>query len=387
MTWYLLIYAQGQRAFVHEVRGRVIIGRDRSCDIVLPFGAVSRRQCELEERDGTLVVRDLQSAAGTYVNLARFLGDQELVAGDRIACGDARIVVDDRYPDAWVSHELLEWSAPVGKRFAAGDFAFSVDFAMPKGRMQQGRAYVQIHREGEIHRVVGGEDYSAPEVLNDGDAIRIGDRGVLRFHRGRPAAEPEHSFFRDSGLASLAQLLVSPDPAFRAQGGELMRALGSSPECAALLEHVRLSEPLFRAMSHQQRPPRIQLHDSNLAGPIRSAFEHLALHALARSDNDAHRALRESVRKLWVGFVAPPPWWERTSFVLDEVRLDVDLEPLLAFPNLEQLVVENAARVFGPPVPSVRDVLFLGCKGLGDYRACFPGVVRWDANLPQGWGH
>lgn len=386
MSWYLLVYAPGQRAFVREIDRDVMVGRDRSSDVVLPFGAVSRRQCELIPRDGRLFLRDMQSASGTYVNLARIPGEAELKVGDRIASGDARMVVDDRYPDAWVSHELLEWSAPVGARFAAGDFGMGVDFPMPKDRMQQGRAFVAIRREDDEFRLVAGEDFSiASEHLRDGDPIRIGDRGVLRFHRGSPPVEPQRSFFRDSGLAALAQMLVSPDPAYRAQATELLRALGSTTDTQKLLDYVRISQPLGRAMSHLQRPPRIQVHDEHLAGPTRSAFEHLALHALAQSERESHRALRESVGALWIGFVAPPPWWERESLLLDDVRLDVDLEPLLAFPNLRELVVENAARVIGPALPSVRAVRFLGCKGLGDYRARFPSVARWDAHQPQGF--
>lgn len=389
MSWHLLVYAPGQRAFVRAIDAPIRVGRDRNYShVVLPFGSVSRRQLELDpHEDGRLFIRDLQSASGTYVNLAKIPYDRAvaLQVGDRIAVGDARMVVDDRYPEAWVSHELLEWSAPVGARFAAGDFGMGVDFPMPKDRMQQGRAFVAVRREDEEYRLVAGEDFGAPERLSDGDRIRIGDRGVLTFHRGLPPLEPERSIFRDSGLAALAQMLVSPDSAYREQAIELLRALGSTDETQRLLDFVRISPSLGRALSHLQRPPRIQVHDAHLSGPTRSAFEHMALHALAQSDREEHRVLRESVESLWLGFVAPPPWWERESLVLDEVRLDIDLEPLLAFPNLQELVVENAARVIGPPLPSVRAVRFIACRGLGDYRACFPSVVRWDAHQAQGF--
>lgn len=385
MSWFLLVYSSRQRAFVREVRGTLRVGR-RNADMVLPFAEISRRQCEISEREGRLYIADRHSASGTYVNEARFVDERELHVGDRIACGPTRMIVDDRYPEAWVSHELLEWSAPVGARFTAGDAALAVDFAMPKDRMQQGRARVEIRRHDDAFHLAGGLDFGSPhEQLRDGDPIRVGDRGVLRFHHGPPPIDPTHSFFRDSGLASLAQMLVASDPAYRAQALELLRALGSTPETQDLLDHVQISKPLGRAMSHLQRPPRIQLRDPHLAGRVRSAFEHLALHALAQSERSEHRDLRATVTALWVGFVAPPPWWERDSLVLDEVRFDADLEPLLAFPNLEELVIENAARLVGPAVHSVRQVRFIACKELGDFRAKFPSVQRWDAHQAQGF--
>lgn len=50
------------------VRQRLVIGRREGCDIVLEFGNVSSRHCELSLVDGYWQVNDLGSSNGTKVN-------------------------------------------------------------------------------------------------------------------------------------------------------------------------------------------------------------------------------------------------------------------------------------------------------------------------------
>jgi len=54
-----------------------VIGRGNDCKLKLPQPLVSRRHCELFERDGRLFVRDLGSMNGTYVGSER-IGEAEL---------------------------------------------------------------------------------------------------------------------------------------------------------------------------------------------------------------------------------------------------------------------------------------------------------------------
>ncbi len=46
----------------------VLIGRHRSCDIILPVVEVSRRHCKIYIDDGVYYVEDLRTVNGTYVN-------------------------------------------------------------------------------------------------------------------------------------------------------------------------------------------------------------------------------------------------------------------------------------------------------------------------------
>lgn len=56
----------------HEIpAGGVMVGRDRSCNLVLTHPAVSRRHAKVSVEGGQVVLEDLKSANGTFVNNAR----------------------------------------------------------------------------------------------------------------------------------------------------------------------------------------------------------------------------------------------------------------------------------------------------------------------------
>jgi len=70
------------------------VGRHDDCVIRIRSSQVSRRHCEIFEADGRLMVRDLGSSNGTYVNGQRVLGQQPLKIGDVIGIGGVTLRVD-----------------------------------------------------------------------------------------------------------------------------------------------------------------------------------------------------------------------------------------------------------------------------------------------------
>ncbi|MBI1916224.1 MAG: FHA domain-containing protein [Planctomycetes bacterium] len=64
-----------------------LLGRHPECDHQLYHPLVSRRHCQLTEADGRLVVRDLQSKNGTFVNGNRVTDAGVLCDGDEINLG------------------------------------------------------------------------------------------------------------------------------------------------------------------------------------------------------------------------------------------------------------------------------------------------------------
>ncbi|MGD1146431.1 MAG: RDD family protein [Thermoanaerobaculaceae bacterium] len=73
---------------------KVVIGRSRSCDIRLREDTVSRLQAAFVWREGNLVIEDLGSSNGTYLNGLRVVEPQTVVTGDVVRFGELRGTVD-----------------------------------------------------------------------------------------------------------------------------------------------------------------------------------------------------------------------------------------------------------------------------------------------------
>jgi len=75
-----------QRVF--RVKGdRCLIGRQATCDLVIPMSSVSREHCELIVGEEAILLRDLGSRNGVFRNEEQVEGSVELEPGDRIAVG------------------------------------------------------------------------------------------------------------------------------------------------------------------------------------------------------------------------------------------------------------------------------------------------------------
>lgn len=93
-TGFAVIVASGPRRGLHWSldEGRTRIGRDPDDGIFLDDVTVSRHHAEFVVSDDTLLVRDLGSTNGTYVNGAR-ADEATLSAGDEVIIGRFHLVV------------------------------------------------------------------------------------------------------------------------------------------------------------------------------------------------------------------------------------------------------------------------------------------------------
>jgi pSer/pThr/pTyr-binding forkhead associated (FHA) protein len=76
-------------------RGLNRIGQQEDGEVVLPFDTVSRRHAEIEvSKGGRVLIRDLDSTNGTWVNDQRVEGQSTLRAGDRVRIADVEFVYE-----------------------------------------------------------------------------------------------------------------------------------------------------------------------------------------------------------------------------------------------------------------------------------------------------
>jgi pSer/pThr/pTyr-binding forkhead associated (FHA) protein len=71
-----------------ELRGPVVLGRDHSADVVLEDGQISRRHARVTpSASGGIVVEDLESTNGTFVNHDEVHSPVQLAPGDELLVG------------------------------------------------------------------------------------------------------------------------------------------------------------------------------------------------------------------------------------------------------------------------------------------------------------
>jgi hypothetical protein len=113
-----------------------VIGRGEEADVRIPLGAVSRKHCELAiDDDDELVIRDLKSSNGTYVNRER-VTEKELIPGDLLGIGPVVIVVKiDGHPK--VVDPVLSYAQGTTTGAAAGGPGGSAIAGVPTWNAQQ----------------------------------------------------------------------------------------------------------------------------------------------------------------------------------------------------------------------------------------------------------
>ncbi|MBW3595916.1 MAG: FHA domain-containing protein [Planctomycetes bacterium] len=85
-----------------SVHPPAVVGRSERADVHLTDPWVSRIHCVISERDGELVVRDLESRHGVYVNEER-VSQGTLHPGDTVLIGASRFRVEVDADDAELS--------------------------------------------------------------------------------------------------------------------------------------------------------------------------------------------------------------------------------------------------------------------------------------------
>jgi pSer/pThr/pTyr-binding forkhead associated (FHA) protein len=73
--------------------GVTTVGRQDECQVRIKSSQVSRKHCELFEKKGMLLVKDLGSANGTFVNGKKVDGQQVLEPGDELTIGGVKLRV------------------------------------------------------------------------------------------------------------------------------------------------------------------------------------------------------------------------------------------------------------------------------------------------------
>ncbi len=86
------VQEDGSTAEVPLKKPKTVFGRGDDCTVRVPAASVSRRHCAVEVVDGSIVVSDLGSSNGTYVNQER-VESKPVAGGDLVSFGGFVFVV------------------------------------------------------------------------------------------------------------------------------------------------------------------------------------------------------------------------------------------------------------------------------------------------------
>jgi pSer/pThr/pTyr-binding forkhead associated (FHA) protein len=96
----LIVKTPNDRRVLTLKRAVAVIGRKKGCSVRFPVADISRRHCRIVQKDGFVVIEDLRSLNGTFVNGERISGARAVRPGDTVELGPLRFVVGYELSDA-----------------------------------------------------------------------------------------------------------------------------------------------------------------------------------------------------------------------------------------------------------------------------------------------
>jgi len=88
----LVMFKEGHRKDFDLSSGTTTIGRKEDCGLRIPLNDISRVHCQVTVKDDAVILKDLGSANGTFVNDRR-VSEQQLRPGDIVKVGPVTFTV------------------------------------------------------------------------------------------------------------------------------------------------------------------------------------------------------------------------------------------------------------------------------------------------------
>src|SRR5438445_156235 len=89
----VIVRGRGASSTIKLGDGVTTVGRQDECQLRIKSSQVSRKHCEIFEKKGLLLVKDLGSSNGTFVNGKRLQEPRVLEPGDELTIGQVKLKV------------------------------------------------------------------------------------------------------------------------------------------------------------------------------------------------------------------------------------------------------------------------------------------------------
>ena len=100
----------------------LLLGRHADCDIVLPGNGVSRRHARISSMNGLLLIEDMNSTGGTFLNKERIEGKMVVAENDVVKIDDYTISLSPAAKESPAPAPSAGWSG--ARRSMTGSMRF-----------------------------------------------------------------------------------------------------------------------------------------------------------------------------------------------------------------------------------------------------------------------
>lgn len=163
--------------------GITTAGRHDECQLRIKSSEVSRKHCQFFEKNGMLMVKDLGSSNGTFLNGKKIEGQRVLEPGDELTVGPVKLRVESgSKPGAGAKPAAPKPGdtaipAPTVKQGAASD-EFEIDFDEPDTASEEKTVAM---KPGMTKPTPKPAAAAAADDLPTGDASEMGDDAIADF--------------------------------------------------------------------------------------------------------------------------------------------------------------------------------------------------------------
>ncbi|MFO0749325.1 MAG: FHA domain-containing protein [Myxococcota bacterium] len=210
----------------------------RGCEINIEKREVEPEHCEFEWDDGILVVKDLKSESGTFVNDNQVEGDESVRNADVVVVGTCRLRVVRGTSDDWEpppaekrSEKADVWARHLDNRDDDLEILF-IDGELDDGSGRHelslwgnGEARIEVNQDGAKRTATGQLDRDLRKILYDA-ILKSGfpDAKPVKNRAGEVPAELHLFQGRDEAKITMSKKLTQRSPAYH-EVLELLRSI------------------------------------------------------------------------------------------------------------------------------------------------------------------
>ncbi len=166
--------------------GVTTAGRHDECQLRIKSSEVSRRHCQFFEKNGMLLVKDLGSANGTFLNGKKIEGQRVLEPGDELAIGPVKLRVEKLGQAA----PAAQGSRPVPRGAEAGRHRRARPDGQAGRRVGRVRDRLRRRARARLGRQDGGREARRQGQGRPGQAAPAPAKPPRRAAEPTPAEEP-----------------------------------------------------------------------------------------------------------------------------------------------------------------------------------------------------